>query len=58
MENLKVIDSCIREGSGTRRILNVAMDVLSGRCDVEVVGQCDTYTGCFSSQIPHRIRLV
>ncbi len=37
MEKLIVIDSCMREGSRTRRILNSAMEVLSGRYDVETV---------------------
>ena len=37
MEKLMVIDSCMREGSRTRRILNAAMEVLSGRYDVETV---------------------
>ncbi len=32
-----VIDSCMREGSRTRRILRAAMEVLSGRYDVETV---------------------
>ena len=37
MEKLMVIDSCMREGSRTRRILRAAMEVLSGRYDVETV---------------------
>ena len=37
MEKLIVIDSCMREGSRTRRILRAAMEVLSGRYDVETV---------------------
>ena len=37
MEKLMVIDSCMREGSRTRRILRAAMEVLSGRYDVEMV---------------------
>jgi FMN-dependent NADH-azoreductase len=37
MERLIVIDSCMREGSRTKRILNAAMEVLSGRYDVETV---------------------
>lgn len=37
MEKLMVIDSCMREGSRTRRILNAAMEVLSGRYEVETV---------------------
>ena len=37
MERLIVIDSCMREGSRTRRILNAAMEVLCGRYEVETV---------------------
>ena len=37
MEKLMVIDSCMREGSRTRRILRAAMEGLSGRYDVEMV---------------------
>ena len=37
MEKLMVIDSCMKKGSRTRRILRAAMEVLSGRYDVETV---------------------
>ncbi len=32
-----MIDSCMREGSRTKRILRAAMEVLSGKYDVEVI---------------------